>query len=333
MGTFHRRVFTTAIVSLSLLLSACQNDPETKPTLKNTSSPVENAIKPMPLPGQSDDDSADAGAEMGSGGKDSPDVGTNAPSSTSPKDPEGKPPVISDSKSEGCSASTELLEGETKFKVGTLERKFVVRKPKGYTKDKTWPLVLALHPNGSNTSYWDGTSGDRAIRKLFGDKAIIIVAQARVDDWRGDLPAELAYFDAMLLRAKKELCIDSKKIFAMGFSGGGSFSGVLGCSRSDIRAIASGGAVIYYDPKTCVGTPAAWVTIGDKEAEKGRLDFRDFWKDYNKCSAETKVMTPATCVEYSCPDASRPTQFCSHAGGHEWPSFGSQSAWDFFSRF
>lgn len=328
MGTLKIKLLATALVSLGLLVTACQNDIEQKPIIKHGAA-ADKTVKPTPIPDKSTGDSADAGA-----GTDSPVVVTPLPDPALPdvKEPEVKP-VIVDGKSEGCSSTTELAEGEIKFNVGTLARKYVVRKPKGYSKDKAWPLVLALHPNGSNTSYWDGTTGDRAIRKLFGEKAIIIVAQARVNDWRGDLPVELAYFDAMLVRAKKELCVDTKKIFAMGFSGGGSFSGVLGCSRTDIRAIASGGAVIYYDPKTCVGTPAAWVTIGDDEAEKARLEFRDFWKDYNKCTAQTKVLTPASCVEYSCPDAARPTQFCSHAGGHEWPSFGSQNAWDFFSKF
>ncbi|RYZ47452.1 MAG: hypothetical protein EOP07_26930, partial [Proteobacteria bacterium] len=288
---------TTALVSLSLLFTACQNEIEPKPIIKHTATAADKtSIKPSPIPDTSSGDSTDAGE-----GKENPVVTAPDPMLPDTKEPEVKPPQVVDVKSEGCSGATELAEGEITFNVATLARKYVVRKPKGYSKDKAWPLVLALHPNGSNTSYWDGTSGDRAIRKLFGDKAIIIVAQARVNDWRGDLPVELAYFDAMLVRAKKELCVDTKKIFAMGFSGGGSFSGVLGCSRTDIRAIASGGAVIYYDPKTCVGTPAAWVTIGDDEAEKARLEFRDFWKDYNKCSAQTKVLTPASCVEYSCP--------------------------------
>ncbi len=100
--------------------------------------------------------------------------------------------------SAGCKSEVQLPEGTQEFMQGTLKRKFIVHRPKDYSKDKAWPLVLALHPNGSNTSFWDATSGDRAIRKLFGDKAIILIAEARKGDWRGDLPIELAYFETII---------------------------------------------------------------------------------------------------------------------------------------
>lgn len=241
----------------------------------------------------------------------------------------------SETKSVGCASGKELPEGAATFTVGGASRKYTLRKPTGYTRDKVWPLVLALHPNGSNMGYYDVTTGGRAIRPLVKDKAILVLAEARTGgDWRGDLPTELAYFEALITAIKKDMCVDTSRIFSMGFSGGGSFSGVLGCSRTDIRAIASGGAVIYFDKAKCVGKPAAWITIGDDEAVAGRIEFRDFWRTRNECSTMTTVVPPAaTCVQYGCPHPERPTQFCSHAGGHEWPSFGAQAAWGFFSKF
>lgn len=123
-------------------------------------------------------------------------------------------------------------------------------------------------------------------------------------------------------------------MFSMGFSGGGSFSGMLGCNRTDIRAIATGGAVEYFDPTKCVGKPAAWITIGDDEAIPERIAFRDFWRTAAGCTTTTTKVGPvATCVAYACPDPARPVEFCSHAGGHEWPAFGAEAAWGFFSRF
>ena len=47
--------------------------------------------------------------------------------------------------------------------------------------------------------------------------------------------AELAYVDALVSQLQSALCIDTTRIFSMGFSGGGSFSGMLGCDRTDIR--------------------------------------------------------------------------------------------------
>jgi polyhydroxybutyrate depolymerase len=235
--------------------------------------------------------------------------------------------------SSGCDGASELPEGAQDIDVGDLTRSFVTRKPTGYDAKKPWPLVLALHPNGSNSSYWDVTTGARAVRPLLQNSAVLVLGQARNDDWRGDVPLDLGYFDALIAEVEARLCIDKQRIFAMGFSGGGSFAGALGCYRKDIRAIAAGGAVIYFTPADCVGTPAAWITIGDDEAVQGRLDYRDFFRDSAGCSATSSNVAPSPCVAYDCPDPERPVQFCSHVGGHEWPDFGSAAAVAFFERF
>ncbi len=235
--------------------------------------------------------------------------------------------------SPGCNGGAEPPEGAQTIKVGDLTRSFVTRKPNGYAANRPWPLVLALHPNGSNSSYWDGTTGARALRPLLQNSAVLVLAQARNDDWRGDVPLDLSYFDALITELEARLCIDKSRIFAMGFSGGGSFSGALGCYRKDIRAIAAGGAVIYFTPAECVGTPAAWITIGDDEAVQGRLDYRDFFRDSAGCGAASSSVAPEPCVAYECPAAERPVQFCRHVGGHVWPDFGSAAAVAFFEQF
>ncbi len=281
------------------------------------------------------------------------DTGTAADTGTLPVDDTGTAPIEDsavppadappadvavdapvESKSAGCMTGKELAEGALTLTVGGTSRKYTLRKPTGYTRDRAWPLVLALHPNGSNMSYFDVTTGGRAIRPLVKDKALLVLPEARTGDWRESTLVDAAYIDALIALLEKELCVDTSRIFSMGFSGGGSFSGYLGCNRTDIRAIASGGAVIYFDKAKCVSKPAAWITIGDGEAVAGRIEFRDFWRTRNECTTMTTVVPPApTCVAYTCPDPLRPVEFCSHAGGHEWPSFGAQAAWGFFSRF
>jgi polyhydroxybutyrate depolymerase len=214
-------------------------------------------------------------------------------------------------------------------------RSYTLRLPVAYTATRAWPLVLALHPNGgAGIGYWDGTA--RPLRQVLRDRAVLVLPLARGTqgnwDWRGDLPADLAYFDALLRRLEGGLCLDQSRIFAMGFSGGGSFSGVLGCARRDIRAIAVGGAVTYFDPATCVGSPAAWVTIGMGDLIPARETFRDFWWMRNRCQAGTTPVPPASCVAYGCP-AGAPVHYCRHPGGHEWPEFGTEAAWAFFAQF
>jgi len=285
-----------------------------------------------------------AAGQAGFGGAGAPGVsgGAGGPAGTGSSGASGSAGASADPNapkpSAGCSNGVELADGTHELSVQNLERRFVLRKPTRYAAGGPWPLVLALHPNGSNTGYWDGTDGDRALRPLLADQALLLIAQAREleagkSDWRGDLPADLAYFEAALAQIKSNLCVDEARIFSMGFSGGGSFSGVLGCHRPDIRAIAAGGAVIYFDQDDCIGTPAAWITIGDGEVVQGRLDYRDFFRSDAGCTDTSTPVAPAPCIAYQCPDPERPVQFCSHPGGHEWPSFGIDAAFRFFSQF
>ncbi|HHH11769.1 MAG TPA: hypothetical protein ENK23_06830 [Sorangium sp.] len=243
--------------------------------------------------------------------------------------------------SAGCDNGSGLSEGEHTFMLEGLSRRYVLRLPNGYSADKPWPLVLALHGNGGSTDYWDGTSGARNIRGVLADDAVLIIAAAIDHQWRDySMPSntwparieqELHYFETVLTEAKNELCINEAAIFSMGFSGGGSFSGVLGCRRSDIRAIAVGGAVIYFDETNCINTPAAWITIGTKELSPAREAYRDFFRDRASCMATSADTPPMPCQAYDNCDAATPVHYCQHPDGHIWPDFGSEAMWSFFS--
>ncbi|MEO7094775.1 MAG: hypothetical protein ABI175_16070, partial [Polyangiales bacterium] len=61
----------------------------------------------------------------------------------------------------GCRTGLGLAEGEHTFMHEGLSRRFMLRLPTSYTRDRPWPVVLALHGNGGSVAYWDGTTGDR----------------------------------------------------------------------------------------------------------------------------------------------------------------------------
>ena len=245
--------------------------------------------------------------------------------------------------SPGCTSGMGLEEGEHTFELDGLTRRYVLRLPAGYSTDKAWPLVLALHGNGGSVATWDTTSGSNNIRAVLEDHAVLVVAEAIEGNWRdynappetwpARIEQELAYFDEVIGQAKDELCIETDAIFSMGFSGGGSFSGVLACSRDDIRAMAVGGSVIYFDEATCQHTPAAWITIGTQELSADREAYRDFFRDRAGCATTSMPTPPDPCVAYDGCDAATPVHYCQHPAGHIWPDFGSQAMWDFFAQF
>lgn len=242
--------------------------------------------------------------------------------------------------SAGCVDGEGLTEGEHTFTLDGQDRRYVLRLPSGYTRERAWPLVLALHGNGGSTSYWDGTSGARDLRGELEGDAVLIVAEAIEGNWRDyDLPEsewpariemELRYFEEVLSRARAALCIREDGIFSMGFSGGGSFSGVLACRRDDIRAIAVGGSVVYFDEADCVGSSAAWIAISEGDFNAGRQAYRDFFRDRAGCEETSTEVSPEGCVAYDGCDAETPVVYCSHPGGHVWPDFGVSAAWGFF---
>lgn len=295
-----------------------------------------------------DDDSASSGAGAGTAGGTTTATGattstSSASSATSGGSTTGSGGGGGGNLSPGCTSGRGLDEGEHTFQLDGFDRRYILRLPSNYSPDKPWPLVLALHGNGGSVSYWDTTSGNQNIRAVLEDKAVLIVAEAIEGNWRDyDAPPEtwperieleLAYFEEVIAQAKTDLCIDTSAIFSMGFSGGGSFSGVLGCRRDDIRAIAVGGSVIYFDEAGCVHTPAAWITIGAQEQSPDRTAFRDFFRDRAGCDATSMDTPPDPCVAYDGCDAATPVHYCEHPDGHVWPSFGSQAMWDFFSTF
>ena len=246
------------------------------------------------------------------------------------------------SSSSGCDAASQLMEGEHTFILEGKERRFTIRLPETYNSAETQPLVLALHPNDSSSGYWDSAhSGDgRAAREFFNDKAILVVTEAIGGNWRdysqdenswdARVEEELLYFDHLLEKTKAGLCVDEEKIFSIGFSGGGSFSGVLGCRRNDIRAFAAGGAVTYFKPEDCVQNPAAWITIGDGEPSDLRSGFLDYFRDAGGCQETSSTGTPDSCENYDGCGQHSPVTFCSHPEGHELPPFFLTSSWNLF---
>lgn len=245
--------------------------------------------------------------------------------------------------SPGCDGGAGLAEGEHTFMLDGYDRRYILRLPQNYAADQPWPLVFALHGNGGDVSYWDSPGGVRDIRAAFADEAIVVVAEAIDHQWRdyaadpstwpARIELELNYFDTVLEEARTALCIDDSNVFSMGFSGGGSFSGVLGCRREYIRAIAVGGSVIYFEPADCVATPAAWITIGEQETTADREAYRDFFRDRAGCEATSTPGSPDGCVNYDGCDAATPVTFCSHPAGHEWPSIGTDATKAFFEQF
>lgn len=348
----HRRTLALLLLLLLLMTTvACQGELEEQ-RYKPVSSDSED-MQPLDashsapdlrasLDAMADLDEEDL-ADIGQSDQDTRDATTDLPDLTL----EDMAPDLEDMNTPplppGCQGPAMLSDGEQTFMLENRSRRYVLRLPANYSPDRTWPVVLALHGNGGNIAYWDTIGGERDLRTLLQERAILVVAEAIDRQWRdynaeqstwpARIESELLYFDEILSQLRQNLCVDDDRIFAMGFSGGGSFSGVLGCRREDIRAIAVGGSVIYFDQADCINTPAAWITIGAGEQAQGRTDYLEFFRERAGCQATSMPTSPDPCVAYEgCSDGT-PVHYCEHSGAHVWPALGTQASWDFFSQF
>ncbi len=327
------------VIVASLLLGGCPGDPAPGGADGSQSTGASEGS------GGTTQAEADAGTTASTGSSGGPTGSTSAGASESGPDPDtgSSSDGGETAGSPGCMATESLAEGEHQLMLDGYDRRYIVRLPQGYSTDRTWPLVFALHGNGGDPSYWDGIGGDRDIRTAFADEAILIIPEAIGNAWRDyDAPPEtwpagieleLAFFDTVYETARSQLCIDDQSVFSMGFSGGGSFSGVLGCRREYIRAIAVGGSVIYFEPDQCVSTPAAWITIGDQELTPEREAFRDFFRALAGCAESSVPGAPDGCVDYDGCGPDTPVTFCSHPAGHVWPAIGTEATRAFFRGF
>jgi len=285
---------------------------------------------------------AGTAAEPAAGGTTAADgSGEGAPAST----PEGQDPnalgnvtpvETPASPSPGCGQKAALSSGEQSIEVGGVTRTYVLDVPAGYDGTAPQPLVFAFH--GATTS------GEFFRSRFYGnllstmaDAAILVHPDALGDPTAWDNTADVPFFDAMLEQLSAELCVDSERVFATGHSSGGFFTNTLGCQRGDVlRAIApvSAGGPFRFGGAGCTGEVAVWLAHAENDetvAFQNGVDSRDRWLEANGCSTEVAPVQPAPCVEYSGCDAGLPVRWCVYQDGHNWPEFGPEGIWSFFS--
>jgi poly(3-hydroxybutyrate) depolymerase len=184
-----------------------------------------------------------------------------------------------------------------------------------------------------------------AFEKKAGAKAIVVYPQALPSDtapfvgvnrWESNAASnDYPFFDAIVATVGGSHCLDTKRVFAAGFSNGAEFVSFLGCKRgAALRAIAPvapGGPARVL--QACTGDVAEWTGVGnqDPDHQVATLSVRDHYVTANGCTTATTPTTPAGCAAFNGCRAGLPVVFCTYDLGHAWPSIGSAGAWEFFN--
>jgi hypothetical protein len=235
----------------------------------------------------------------------------------------------------------------------------VARKfPPTYDGVTPMPLIFALHATNFPASY--------AVMDLVKDQPmaaryVIVAPQEKLDNPSNFEVRESADFSQMMANALDELCVDQRRIFAVGNGSGGRalvrWTSYMARATATpavppVRAFAMVGTfiggnaganpvtTIFIHPLTSNNSRA----VGDEDGTKALAVFRK----RNQCSETTVPVAAASCVAEGMPvnpgcvdfeGCALPFRFCHHddltkqTSGDPWTCMASPAIYQFFERF
>jgi polyhydroxybutyrate depolymerase len=139
-----------------------------------------------------------------------------------------------------------------------------------------------------------------------------------------------------LEKAKIDYCVDTARVFSVGFSYGGMMSYAIGCALSGtFRAIAPMSGATISGCKLSGKPIAMWGSHGKSDTgvslSSGQQP-RDKILKQNGRKNTTKPVDPSPCVEYDCPADYR-VVWCECDGSQATPSFSPGAIAGFFKKF
>jgi poly(3-hydroxybutyrate) depolymerase len=238
----------------------------------------------------------------------------------------------------------------------SLSREYIIYIPTGYDSSKPYKLLFAWHCMGSsdtgavNSGYYGAKQNDT------GNTTIMVAPQGYTDSmpWRSD-DKDVTFFDDMLKLFKSDLCIDTSRVFSIGFSFGGMMTYSLSVARQkDIRAGVGIAAANYniYVTNSKTHAPIGWMqTTGVSDttcpwgagSNRGAEAIAIEHGTDNGCTVPNPVPKWTSgnhlCVDFAgCKDG-YPTKVCTFNGGHtDTANEGGgnwiySEAWKFFTSF
>jgi poly(3-hydroxybutyrate) depolymerase len=240
----------------------------------------------------------------------------------------GNPAVAST----GCGKATTVTSGKKTITSTNQQRTYIIDIPTNYDMNKPYRLFY--------TSHWIGSTSEavrdqnyyflKPLANAANEPAIFVAPQSDGDTWQ---QKDHALFDDILAFVKANLCIDTTRVFATGFSFGGMITYSLSVNhQKDIRAavgIAPANYNIYVPTKT--HEPIAWMQTtgmgdttcpwiqGSSTTNGAKFIAIEHAAD-NGCTAMSNIPTWTSgahvCYDYQGCSTGHPTKVCTFNGGH-----------------
>lgn len=164
-------------------------------------------------------------------------------------------------KSSGCGKATTVTSGKKTILSTGQQRKYIIDIPANYDMNKPYRLFYCSH--------WIGSTSEAVVDQNYyflkplaaaaNEPAIFIAPQADGATWQ---EKDHALFDDILAMAKANLCVDTTRVFATGFSFGGMITYSLSTNHQKQIRAAVGIAPANYNiflPNPIPHDPIAWM--------------------------------------------------------------------------
>lgn len=251
-------------------------------------------------------------------------------------------------RSKGCGTTSTLtfgtVPGESGQKVGTGaggyvkigDRGFAVRLPDNYDKEKPYWLIFGFHWRNGSAADVDSGGDNRynmahyGLQKLSNNGAIFVAPDGLGGGWANNGDEDLKFVDDMVKLIGDNYCVDTKHVFANGFSYGGGMSYALACARTEVfKAVAIYNGAVLSGCDGGTKPIAYWQMHGLTDGTLGIAParaMRDQFAKNNGCTAQSPPEPPEPppylptgghiCTNYSGCSSGHPLRWCAHQSGH-----------------
>ena len=345
-----RRACTrTSVLAAALLCSACATAPESAepwvtPAPTSTARGSEGGAPPWPT------GTNPPGSIPGGDGVDAAGSGPGSEEAGTPEADASAPPPAP-----GCTGTATWRPGDERtiaLTHGGVARSYLVHVGRAVTPGKAAPLVVNVHGLNNSPAIQVAFSGMSALADTRG---LVVAypqglnasfnaggccgqsASSGVDD--------IGFIRDLVTDVEKQVCVDTRRVYATGFSNGGYMAYRLGCEAADVFAAVAPVSGVNATPTCKPGHPVpVFAFHGDADPVVAYASDRTSiaeWVTRDGCKGAPTHTTfgASSCDEWAGCDGGVKVKMCTIAGGsHLWPGAGSAivaspAILDFFDQF
>ena len=272
--------------------------------------------------------------------------------------------------SKGCGKENKLKDNFT-FTSAGIEHEIYLTLPENYDKDKPYRLVFGMHYMGGSAKNVATREGYYGLRNQEGarENTIFVAPHGYTTEtnrsgketenpWRCGDDKDHVFFDEFLTYLNENLCVDTSRVFSVGFSFGAMFSNALAQDfQHRLRGVVVFATMdqVIYMPKN-KGLPIAWMgTVGMDDPlcspeygrsardrilkNNGKPDEDGNFTDARGEKAEEYSGGKHVCYDYKTVDPRFPVKWCTFDGEHSYTPredgkiWTTETAWKFITQF